>query len=154
MIVDLSSRHPVFHVVFTLPPQSQPFALQNKDVVYNILFRAVGETLRTIAADSKHWAAQIGFFSVLHTWGQARSPPSPSALRSSRWEAFPLTGTRWISCRRSSSAHSCIMLLFRSTVPQLFEQAFDPESCSSFPPLEPLRTRDTPSCAPSPHQKK
>src|SRR5262249_16818576 len=59
-----------FHVVFTLPQPIAAIALQNKQVVYNILFRATAETLRTIAADPKHLGAQIGFFAVLHTWGQ------------------------------------------------------------------------------------
>ena len=60
-----------FHVIFTVPQPIATIALQNKDVVYNILFRATSETLRTIAADPKHLGAQIGFFAVLHTWGQA-----------------------------------------------------------------------------------
>jgi hypothetical protein len=59
-----------FHVVFTVPQPIAAIALQNKEVVYNILFRAAAETLRTIAADPKHLGAQIGFFAVLHTWGQ------------------------------------------------------------------------------------
>src|SRR5450631_989540 len=60
-----------FHVVFTVPQPIATIALQNKEIVYNILFRAAGETLRTIAADPKHLGAQLGFFAVLHTWGQA-----------------------------------------------------------------------------------
>src|SRR5207248_1120624 len=59
-----------FHVVFTLPEQIAPIAYQNKKVVYGILFRATAETLRTIAADPKHLGAEIGFFAVLHSWGQ------------------------------------------------------------------------------------
>jgi hypothetical protein len=39
-------------------------------VVYDILFRATSETLLTIAADPKHLGAEIGFFAVLHSWGQ------------------------------------------------------------------------------------
>jgi hypothetical protein len=34
------------------------------------LFRASAETLLEVAADPKHLGAQIGFLSVLHTWGQ------------------------------------------------------------------------------------
>jgi hypothetical protein len=45
-------------------------ALQNKRVVYGILFAASAATLRTIAADPKHLGAEIGFLSVLHTWSQ------------------------------------------------------------------------------------
>ena len=59
-----------FHVVFTLPEPIAAIAYQNKAVVYNLLFQATAETLRTIAADPKHLGADIGFFAVLHTWGQ------------------------------------------------------------------------------------
>jgi hypothetical protein len=59
-----------FHVVFTLPEPIAQIAFYNKEVVYNILFRATAETLVTIAADPKHLGAGIGFFAVLHTWGQ------------------------------------------------------------------------------------
>jgi hypothetical protein len=58
------------HVVFTLPHQLSHLALQNKKVIYDLLFRASAETLLEIAADPKHLGAQIGFLSVLHTWGQ------------------------------------------------------------------------------------
>jgi hypothetical protein len=62
---------PYFHVVFTLPQQLAPLALQNKRVVYGILFRAVAETLTEVAADDKRLGAEIGVLAVLHTWGQA-----------------------------------------------------------------------------------
>jgi hypothetical protein len=61
---------PYFHVVFTLPHLLGPLALQNKRVLYGILFRAVSETLLEVAADPKHLGADIGFLTVLHTWGQ------------------------------------------------------------------------------------
>jgi hypothetical protein len=44
--------------------------LQNKKVLYDLLFWASAETLLEVAADPKHLGAQIGFLSVLHTWGQ------------------------------------------------------------------------------------
>jgi hypothetical protein len=44
--------------------------LQNKKLLYGLLFRASATTLLEIAADPKHLGAEIGFFSVLHTWGQ------------------------------------------------------------------------------------
>jgi hypothetical protein len=59
-----------FHVVFTLPHQLSPLMLQNKKLLYDLLFRASAETLLEIALDPKHLGAQIGFLSVLHTWGQ------------------------------------------------------------------------------------
>jgi len=61
---------PHVHVVFTLPSQLVSLALQNKREIYGLLFRASSETLLTVAADPRHLGAQIGFFSVLHTWNQ------------------------------------------------------------------------------------
>ncbi len=59
-----------FHVVFTLPHELQILVLQNQVELYNLLFQTVAETLREIARDPKHLGADIGFFSILHTWGQ------------------------------------------------------------------------------------
>ena len=59
-----------FHVVFTIPEQLNRLALGNKETVYKILFQTSAETLQTIARDPKHLGAEIGFFSILHTWGQ------------------------------------------------------------------------------------
>jgi hypothetical protein len=56
--------------VFTLPHELAWLSLQNKKVVYNLLFRASAATLLEIAADPQHMGAEIGFLSVLHTWGQ------------------------------------------------------------------------------------
>ena len=53
-----------------MPAAIAAIALQNKAVVYDILFRAAAETVRTIAADPKHLGAEIGMIAVLHTWGQ------------------------------------------------------------------------------------
>ena len=50
-----------FHVVFTVPQEVAAIAYQNKEVIYNILFQAMAQTLRTIGADSKHLGAEIGF---------------------------------------------------------------------------------------------
>ncbi len=58
------------HVVFTLPRLLAPLALQNKKIVYGLLFHASAETLLEVARDPKHLGADIGFFSVLHTWNQ------------------------------------------------------------------------------------
>ena len=42
-----------YHVIFTLPHHVAPLALQNKAVVYDLLFRAAAETLQQIAADPR-----------------------------------------------------------------------------------------------------
>ena len=58
------------HAVFTLPRQLAPLTLQNKKVLFNLLFHASAETLLEVARDPRHLGAEIGFFSVLHSWDQ------------------------------------------------------------------------------------
>jgi Putative transposase/Transposase zinc-binding domain len=58
------------HVVFTLPHRLAPLVLQNKKVLYGLLFRTSAETLLEVARNPKRLGAEIGFFSVLHTWSQ------------------------------------------------------------------------------------
>src|SRR5271157_5024451 len=64
------SPSPYVHAVFTLPAQLAPLALQNKKLIYGLLLRASAETLLEVARDPRHLGAEIGFFSVLHTWSQ------------------------------------------------------------------------------------
>jgi hypothetical protein len=57
-----------FHVVFTMPHVLNPLTLQNKSILYNILFKAAADTIKEVA--EKRLGAEIGFVTVLHTWGQ------------------------------------------------------------------------------------
>jgi len=61
---------PYFHVVFTIPDALNPLALQNKAVVYKILFEAASKTLLELTRDPRRLGADIGVTAVLHTWGQ------------------------------------------------------------------------------------
>ena len=61
---------PYFHVVFTLPKEIAAIAFCNRRVVFDILFKTVAQTLRTIAADPRHGGLRIGGTAVLHTWDQ------------------------------------------------------------------------------------
>jgi hypothetical protein len=61
------------HVVFTLPAPLAHLALQNKKIIYGLLLRTSAETLLEVARDPRHLGAEIGFFSVLHTWNQKLS---------------------------------------------------------------------------------
>jgi len=47
-----------------------PLVLCNKKILYDLLFRISAETLLEVARDLRHLGAEIGFFSVLHTWNQ------------------------------------------------------------------------------------
>ena len=61
---------PYAHVVFTIPQCLAPLALQNPKVVYDLLLRTAARTLQEIAANPRHLGARLGFFTILHTWGQ------------------------------------------------------------------------------------
>jgi hypothetical protein len=89
---------PYFHVVFTVPQEIEVIAFQNQTVVYDILFRAASETLRTVAADPKQLGAEIGFLAVLHTWGQnLMHHPHVHCLVPGG--GIAPNGERWIACR-------------------------------------------------------
>ncbi len=61
---------PYAHVVFTVPHLLAPLALQNKKLFYTLLFHTSAETLIEVARNPKYLGAEIGFFSVLHSWTQ------------------------------------------------------------------------------------
>jgi hypothetical protein len=67
-------------------------------VVYNLFFRAVSETLLTIARDPRRLGAHIGFLAVLHTWNQKLLyHPHLHCLIPAG--GISLDGTRWIRSR-------------------------------------------------------
>jgi hypothetical protein len=89
---------PYSHVVFTLPQQLAPLALQNPRVIYHLLFTAAAETLITIAADRKRLGARIGFLAVLHTWNQqVMHHPHLHCLVPAG--GISPDGSRWLRCR-------------------------------------------------------
>jgi hypothetical protein len=88
-----------FHVVFTLPAPLATLALQNKRQMFSLLFRATAETLQSIAADPKHLGARIGFFCILHTWGQALNA-HPHLHCVVPGGGISPDGNRWVPCRR------------------------------------------------------
>jgi hypothetical protein len=61
---------PYFHIVFTLPHQLSALVLQNKRLLYDLLYRTSAAAMLQLARDPKHLGADIGFLGVLHTWGQ------------------------------------------------------------------------------------
>lgn len=87
-----------FHVVFTVPEQIAAIAFQNKEVLYNILFHASAQTLRAIAGDPQHLGADIGFISILHTWGQnlMHHPHIHCVVPGG---GIAPDGKRWLACR-------------------------------------------------------
>ncbi len=64
---------PYYHSIITMPHSLNPLALYNKTVIYDMFFKASAHTLTTFAQDPKFLGAKIGFFGILHTWGQRMS---------------------------------------------------------------------------------
>ena len=61
---------PYFHVVFTLPDLLNPLAMHKPKEVFDTLFEASWDTVKTFGNDHKHLGAKTGMISILHTWGQ------------------------------------------------------------------------------------
>ena len=128
-----------FHVVFTLPEEIAAVAYQNKAVLYEILFHATAETLRTIAADPKHLGAEIGFIAILHTWGQnlLYHPHLHCVVPGGGLSA---DGERWIACRPGFFLPVRVLSrLFRRLFLTQLQGAFEAGRLRFFNALEPLQ---------------
>ncbi len=130
-----------FHVVFTLPEEIAVIAYQNKAVVYNLLFQATAETLRTIAADPRHLGADIGFFAILHTWGQnlMHHPHLHCVVPGG---GLSPDKQRWIACRHGFFLPvSVLSRFFRRRFLEMLERAFDEGELKFFSALGKLQNR-------------
>lgn len=128
-----------FHVVFTLPEPIAAVALQNKKVLYNMLFRASAEALRVIAADPKHLGAEIGFLAILHTWGQTllHHPHVHCVVPGG---GIAADHARWIACRPDFFLPVRVLSrLFRRLFLTQLRQAFAKGELRFFATLEHLR---------------
>jgi len=113
-----------YHVVFTLPRQLAPLALQNKKVVYDILFQNASQTLLRIGADPKHLGAQLGFMAVLHTWGQALTH-HPHLHCVVPGGGLAPDGERWLPCKKGFFLPVRVLSrLFRRLFLETLEKAF------------------------------
>ncbi|MDQ3258197.1 MAG: transposase zinc-binding domain-containing protein, partial [Acidobacteriota bacterium] len=114
-----------FHVVFTVPEELAPLALQNKRVVYDVLFAAAAQTLLKIAADPTHLGAEIGFLAVLHTWGQnlLHHPHLHCVVPGG---GLAPDGQTWVSCRPGFFLPVRVLSrLFRRLFLESLEHAFE-----------------------------
>ena len=107
--------------------------------MYGILFRATAETLTTIAADPKHLGAEIGFFAVLHSWGQNLlfHPHLHCVVPGG---GISPDGNQWISCRpRFFLPVRVLSRLFRRLFLTYLQEAFDAGKLQFFSSLDSLR---------------
>ena len=125
-----------------MPQEIAAIAYQNKAVVYDILFRATAETLRTIAADPKHLGGEIGFIAVLHTWGQNLMHHPHLHCVVPGGGTSP-DGKRWISCRPGFFLPVRVLSrLFRRLFLTELRDAFDSKKLQFFNALVGLQDAD------------
>jgi hypothetical protein len=104
---------PYFHVVFTLPHSLSALVLQNKRLLYDLLYRTSAASMLELARDPKHMGADIGFLGVLHTWGQ-NLEHHPHVHYIVPAGGLALDGSRWIdSSRRFFLPVHALSRLFR-----------------------------------------
>ena len=128
-------------MVFTVPQEIAAIAYYNKGAVYNILFQGAAETLQTIAADPEHLGAELGFFAVLHTWGQTllHHPHLHCVVAGGGLSA---DGSRWITCRPNFFLPVRVLArLFRRLFLAGLENAFDAKKLTFCGRLAPLGDR-------------
>ena len=118
----LATRY--LHVVFTLPRHLAPLVLHNKKILYDLLFPTSAETLLEVARDPRHLGAEIGFFSVLHTWNQKlRLHPHVHCVVSAG--GLALDHTRWVHCSENYFLPKAVLRkVFRGKFVGALRQAF------------------------------
>ncbi len=132
---------PYFHVVFTLPEELHALALRHQSALYGILFQTSAQTLLTIAADPRHLGARIGFFSILHTWGQ-RLLLHPHIHSVVTGGGLSPDGKRWIACRPGFFLSVRVLSrLFRRLTLEALQRAFDQGKLEQSGDLKPLLAR-------------
>ena len=142
----LQARHgdllpvPYYHVVFTIPSALGSLALQNKRVVYDILFQTASQTLLTIAADPKHLGARLGFLAILHTWGQ-NLMGHPHVHCVVPGGGISHDEHRWVSCKPKFFLPVRVLSrLFRRLFLEQLEKAFQHKRLELHGPTEHLST--------------
>jgi len=113
------------HLVFSVPHALVPLMWQNKRVLFQLLFEASAATLLEVAADPKHLGAEIGFLSVLHTWGQTLQP-HPHVHCVVPGGGLSPDGSRWIACHKEAFFVPVKVLsaVFRGKFLDYLKQAF------------------------------
>lgn len=65
---------PHYHVIFTLPHLLHDLLCYNRKLMLDLLFSGSSQTLLTFGRDPGWLGGKIGFYGVLHTWGQTLWP--------------------------------------------------------------------------------
>src|SRR5271165_1186862 len=110
---------PYVHVVFTLPRHLAPLVLQNKKVLYDLLFRTSAETLLEVARDPQHLGAEIGS-SACCTPGRKNSKFTRTSIVSFLPAVFhPITPTGFVLKDATFFPNPCCGKSFAASSPTL-----------------------------------
>lgn len=127
---------PYYHIVFTLPACFNELLPKHAKSVYNSLFEASWQTIKTFAADPKYLGAKPGMIAILHTWGQQLwlhphlhcIVPGGGVTSSGKWKSTRSNGKYLFPKRAMSSvfrARFMAALRKNTTIPHaLAKQAF------------------------------
>ncbi len=132
---------PYFHVVFTIPAALQALVFHNQRLLYDLLFRVSMDALLAIARDPKHLGAELGFFGILHTWGQnlAYHPHIHYLVPGG---GLSSDGSRWVPCRPGFFLPVRVLsALFRNRLLAALEKLFDRGELQFFQELASLAER-------------
>jgi hypothetical protein len=117
---------PYAHVVFTVPRLLAQLALQNKKLIYTMLLRLSAETLIEVARNPEFLGAEVGFFSVLHTWTQ-RLEHHPHVHCVVPAGGLSFDHQRWVSADIEHNfflPKQALRKVFRGKVTDALEEAF------------------------------
>lgn len=114
-----------FHVVFTIPSEYNPLVLRNKDVCYNILFKATSLTLKKVTAMTSGSEAEMGCIGVLHTWSQ-NLLDHPHCHYIVPGGTLNKKRTKWVKCSENFLLPiKMLSITFNKIFSELMENAFD-----------------------------
>jgi Putative transposase/Transposase zinc-binding domain len=114
-----------FHVVFTLPGGLRTLVLENRELLFNLLFAAAAEALQELGRDPKYLGGDIGLTAVLHTWTRdLRFHPHVHCIVTGG--ALAPDGSHWIGTRPDFLFPVRVLgALFRGKFLARLEQLYD-----------------------------
>src|ERR1035441_4561340 len=134
---------PYFHIVFTLPHEFSALLLQNKRLLYDLLFRTSAASLLELARDPEYFGAEIGFLGVLHTWGQ-NLQHHPHVHYIVPAGGLSLDGSRWIdSSRRFFLPVKALSKIFRKKFSDELRELFQQDRLQFHNSLEQLASPES-----------
>lgn len=117
---------PSFHVVFTLPSGLHPIVLENRRLLFSLLFAAAADALKELAKEPRYLGAEVGITAVLHTWTRdLRFHPHVHAIVTGG--GLSEDGARWVPGRNAAFLFPVRVLgaLFRGKFLARLQQLYD-----------------------------